>query len=227
MQKTIVWKQLNIKIFTVIIFMQNARIFLHPFQRFCVAIGFWLSNPSFVFSDIGGRSSYLLAHAWDRRKIRFRYDTTSWFTDSPIASAMSCPQMPTAELLPHNAPRSVVTPQGLDRAEVARGGAYIFVCMYECVWTWALMQQREQREFTMYLSPPVHPIFSVRWSASCRRLNRGFLANVRTLKYLLSRGMYVNEQSRQFIIIDIGRVALDAWIAIEIFLPKFCLNVFP
>lgn len=55
-------------------------------------------------------------------------------------------------------------------------------CMYECVWTWALMQQREQREFTMYLSPPVHPIFSVRWSASCRRLNRGFLANVTYIK---------------------------------------------
>lgn len=43
--------------------------------------------------------------------------------------------MPTAGLLPHNAPRSVVTPQGLDRAEVARGGARTYLCVlfYVCI----------------------------------------------------------------------------------------------
>lgn len=101
---------------------------LHLFQDFALLSAFDY-QISFVSPDTGSESSYLLAHVWDRHKIRFRYDTTSWFTDSPIASAMSCPQMPTAGLLPHNAPRSVVTPQGLYRAEIARGGACTYLCV--------------------------------------------------------------------------------------------------
>lgn len=208
--------------------MRARAFFCICFKDFASLSVFWLSNPSFVFSDIGSKSSYLLAHAWDRRKIRFRYDTTSWFTDSPIASAMSCPQMPTAELLPHNAPRRYTTRFGSGGGGTRRR-AYIFVyvsCMYECVWTWALMQQREQREFTMYLSPPVHPIFSVRWFASCRRLNRGFLANVTYIK-IFAFARRACKWAISAIYYNWYRVARDAWIAIEIFLSKFYFNVYP
>jgi len=50
-----------------------------------------------------------------------------------LPSAVNCPQMPTAELSPHDAPRSVVTPQGSEQAGIARRSVYIYmyvVCMY-------------------------------------------------------------------------------------------------
>lgn len=89
------------------------------------------------------------------------------------SSAVSCPQMPTTELSPHDAPRSVVSPQASERPEVAHTGEcrararacvciYLRASMYKRARTWALMQQREQRECTMHLSPAAHPILSVR-----------------------------------------------------------------
>lgn len=109
----------------------HAYIFRIYFQDFAYAIGFCFIVVLYL-RGYRKQILVLISACMRRCKIRFRYDTTSWFTDSPIASAMSCPQMPTAGLLPHNAPRSVVTPQGSDRAEVARGGActylYVGIC---------------------------------------------------------------------------------------------------
>lgn len=57
--------------------------------------------------------------------------------------------------------------------KVRNGRGWHAECIYlcACIWMWALMQQREQRECMMHLSPAAHPIFSVRWSAPCRQLN--------------------------------------------------------
>lgn len=89
-----------------------------------------------------------------------------------------------------------------------RRRVYIFVYMLHACTSvsecglWCNSVNKENSRCTCL--PSVHPIFSVRWSTSCRQLNRRFLANSRTLKYL--RGAYVNKQSQQFIIIDIDRI---------------------
>lgn len=50
-----------------------------------------------------------------------------------LPSAVNCPQMPTTELSPHDAPRSVVTLQGSEWVGVARRSVYIFVrILYAC-----------------------------------------------------------------------------------------------
>lgn len=107
----------------------HARIFFASVSKILCCNRFLISESKFCVFWYRKQILVLISSCMRQRKIRFRYDTTSWFTDSPIASAMSCPQMPTTELLPHNAPRSVVTPQGLDRTEVARGGACTYLCV--------------------------------------------------------------------------------------------------
>lgn len=93
--------------------------FLTIESKFCV---FWYRKQILV----------LIRSCMRRRKIRFRYDTTSWFTDSPIASVMSCPQMPTAE--PALAAQCTTKRRYTTRFGSGGGGTrrrmYIFVCMF-------------------------------------------------------------------------------------------------
>lgn len=134
------------------------------------ALYYWFG---FVFPDTGTYSSYLLAHVWGRRKIRSRCDTTSWFTGSPIDRELPTNANGRAFATRCTTKRHYTTRFGISGGSTQK---YVYVhvyvmCMYECIWMWALMQQRQQREFTMHLSLAAHPIFSVRWSVSCRQLN--------------------------------------------------------
>lgn len=212
--KTIVWKQLDIwiKFCRIIIFIQNARASFASVPRFCFAIGFWLSNQ-FCVSGYRKRILVLISSC-----MRPAQDSISiWYHIVVYRFSHRI-----GHELPTNANGRALAAQCTTKRRyttrfVSGGGStrrrvYIFVCMLHACTSvserglWCNSVNKENSRCTCL--PSVHPIFSVRWSASCRQLNhityiKIFAFALRVCKWAISavyynwyRSSYTNHVNR-------------------------------
>lgn len=205
---------------------------LHLFQRFCVAIGFWLSDQ-FCVSEYRKQILVLISSCMNpaQDSISIWYHIVVYRFSHRIGHELSTNANGRALAAQCTTKRRYTTRFGSGGGGTRRR-AYIFVCMLHVCTSvserrlWCNSVNKENSRCTCL---PRYILFSRSVDLqSCRQLNRGFLANIHTYIKIFAFARRVCKWTISAVHYNWYRSSRAAHkIAIEIFLPKFYSNVFP